>query len=243
VAAGSLWTGCCGWAEARARYFAKFRTIELQSTFYEPLAAALAAKWRAEAPADFRFCIKAWQRITHEASSPTYRKAKHPLPEASRRCVGAFRPTEEVWRAWETTREIARVLHAAVILFQCPPSFQPTGENISNLITFFQQIQGCRHALAWEPRGNWPLHTVRELCERLGLIHCVDPFSAEPATHGVWYLRLHGRGGYRYRYTSAELQDLYARVAERGHESYVLFNNLWMLEDAERFAALSGGDA
>jgi uncharacterized protein YecE (DUF72 family) len=83
LSANVLWVGCCGWAAARARYFKQFRTIELQSTFYQPSAVDLAEEWRRDAPEDFRFCLKAWQLITHGASSPTYRKLKAPLLEKS----------------------------------------------------------------------------------------------------------------------------------------------------------------
>ena len=235
------WVGCCGWAQSHARYFQQFHTIELQSTFYQPPSVALAEKWRREAPEDFRFCLKAWQLITHSSSSPTYRKLRAPLPAKSRSAVGGFQPTEEVWQAWEITLGIADALSAAVVLFQCPASFGPTEQNVQNLAGFFHRIGPCRHSLAWEPRGDWPAHLVRDLCARLGLIHCVDPFAIEPVTEGIRYFRLHGRGGYRYQCTDNELLELRGRVAAReGNETYVMFNNAWMKEDASRFLALFG---
>jgi uncharacterized protein YecE (DUF72 family) len=165
------WVACCGWAAARARYFKQFRTIELQSTFYQPPTLDLAEKWRRDAPQDFRFCLKAWQLITHPASSPTYRKLKTPLPDRSRRAVGGFQPTEEVWRAWEVTLGIACALRASVILFQCPRSFLPAEQHVRNLEAFFRGVGMCPHLLAWEPRGDWPEDLVRDLCTQLGLIH------------------------------------------------------------------------
>jgi uncharacterized protein YecE (DUF72 family) len=199
----------------------------------------LARKWKGEAPSGFRFCLKAWQLITHAASSPTYRKLKTPLTEKSRRAVGGFQPTEEVWGAWETTMGIASALGAAVILFQCPSSFRPKEPDVRNLEAFFRRVGRCGHLLAWEPRGNWPQDLVRDLCARLGLIHCVDPFAGEPVTEGTRYFRLHGRGGYRYRYGDTELQELRAKAAIVGkQETYVMFNNVWMKEDAARFLAL-----
>ena len=60
-------------------YFADFDCIEIQSTFYDPPALAVARKWRAAAPPGFAFCIKAWQLITHEAASPTYRRLRAPI--------------------------------------------------------------------------------------------------------------------------------------------------------------------
>ena len=50
--------GCCGWTEAQARYVTDFRAIELQTTFYQPPAIAVAKRWKVKAPADFRFCMK-----------------------------------------------------------------------------------------------------------------------------------------------------------------------------------------
>jgi uncharacterized protein YecE (DUF72 family) len=234
------WIGCCGWGGARARYFQQFRTIKLQSTFYQPPGVTLAGKWKREAPDGFRFSSKAWQLITHRASSPTYRKLKTPLDERTRGAVGSFLPTDEVWQAWQTTLEIARALNAAVIVFQCPASFGPTEENARNLKAFFANVSNDPHLLAWEPRGEWPNELVRNLCARLGLIHCVDPFTARPVTSGVRYYRLHGRGGYRYRYTGAELAELRAKVLARSaHDTYVMFNNTWMKDDAAGLLALT----
>ena len=51
--------GCCGWTEAQPKYFAHFGAIEIQSTFYQPPANAVAQRWKAMAPPGFRFCMKA----------------------------------------------------------------------------------------------------------------------------------------------------------------------------------------
>ncbi len=230
-----LLVGCCGWAEARARYFREFPVVELQTPFYQPPAAELAAGWRREAPAEFQYTLKAWQLITHPPSSPTYRRLRTPIDPRHRDRYGFFRPTDEVWAAWEITRDAARALNAAVLVFQCPASFEPTGENRDNLERFFRRIERDRWLVAWEPRGSWAPDDVRDLCRRLDLIHCVDPLAAEPAHAPTPYFRLHGRGGYRYRYTDADLADL-AAVCRRRGAGYVLFNNIYMLADARRFA-------
>jgi uncharacterized protein YecE (DUF72 family) len=228
-------TGCCGWREARARYFAQFPVVELQDPFYEMPSPALAAKWRAEAPAGFRFCLKAWQLITHTPSSPTYRRLKSKVAESERDLYGSFRPTEQVALAWERTVEVARALDAAVVLFQCPASFRPTLENVRNLRAFFPSIERGPWLLAWEPRGAWPPEVVRELCADYDLVHCVDPLFGESQTGGTTYWRLHGRGGYNYVYSDEELDWLAAEAAKRAGEVYVLFNNLAMAKDARRF--------
>ena len=65
-----LLVGCCGWTEAQHRYVRDFKTIEIQTTFYQPPLIAVARRWKAEAPPEFGFCMKAWQLITHESYKP-----------------------------------------------------------------------------------------------------------------------------------------------------------------------------
>lgn len=235
----SLFVGCCGWAEAQARYVRDFKTIELQTTFYEPPAPSVAQRWRATAPDEFRFCMKAWQLITHTPASPTYRRLKSAISAAERDLYGSFRPTEQVMLAWERTRHIAQILQAHVIVFQCPKSFLPTRENIRNLTTFFSEIDRGPRMLAWEPRGDeWTPPLVRDLCAQNNLIHCVDPFEAEPAYGDAIYWRLHGKQGYRYRYTDQDLVELRQKLATHSHLSgprYVMFNNIYSKPDALRF--------
>ncbi len=240
-----LIVGCCGWCEGRARYFQHFCSIELQDTFYQPPSLALAEKWRRQAPAGFRFTMKAWQLITHPASSPTYRRLKKPIPEQRRSAYGGFRQSPEVWEAWQHTLAVARALAAEVIVFQCPASFRPEPQNIAQLEAFFQRVERDGPWLAWEPRGPWPPETVRAICRRHDLVHCVDPFQAEPLYGRAVYLRLHGRDGYRYQYTDAELDELARKVAAYRHAGpvYVMFNNVFMKEDALRFQRLCGLDS
>ncbi len=227
--------GCCGWVEARARYFEHFPAVELQETFYDPPSVELAAKWRGEAPSGFVFLMKAWQLITHTPSSPTYRRLKTP-PGGSAHAYGLFRPTAEVRAAWLRTLAVARALDAAAIVFQCPASFRPEPQNIANLEAFFERIERDGRLLAWEPRGVWPAEVVRAICRGFDLVHCTDPFQAEPVYGDPLYLRLHGIGGYRYRYSDAELLRLRDAVRER--RAYVMFNNVYRKEDALRFQSL-----
>ncbi len=234
--------GCCGWSQAKAKYFERYSTVELQSTFYEPPSLALADKWRALSPASFEYCVKAWQLITHEASSPTYRRLKAGLSPQERDLVGAFRPTEQVWLAWERTADIARALRAKIILFQCPASFTPEPENIANFRTFFSRVDRGDFLLAWEPRGAWSDALILQLCREFDLLHCVDPFQRRSVAGVPVYWRLHGKGGYSYRYTDSDLEQLAGMVhteSQEGREPvYVFFNNIWMKQDAERFSEL-----
>ena len=228
--------GCCGFPKGMKRYFSQFKLVEVQQTFYKPPLPQTAMKWRGEAPGDFEFCLKAWQLITHSPSSPTYRKAGIVIPSEKADSYGSFKVTEEVMAAWRQTEQIAKALKARVILFQCPPGFKESQQNIENMSQFFDSIKR-EFLFAWEPRGGWSDSRVKAICEELDLVHCVDPLERSSLYGGVKYFRLHGGPGYRHIYTDAELE----RLGEIGKgEVYILFNNLNMYDDALRFIRLLG---
>jgi uncharacterized protein YecE (DUF72 family) len=233
----SIQVGLCGFPVSRHCYFESFKVVELQQTFYHPPELATVRRWQKEKPDRFEYTMKAWQLITHEPSSPTYRRLRMKIPPQTRPRYGSFRPSEEVLAAWEKTRQIARILGCRIILFQCPASFAPTEENVRNLHRFFSSIERGGLRFAWEPRGSWRSEQVRSLCTELDLIHAVDPFSSA-STHGApAYYRLHGIGGYRYRYTEKELKALKGFCPE-GSDAYVMFNNVSMYKNALEFLAL-----
>ena len=144
-----------------------------------------------------------------------------------------------MYAAWHTTLEVARALHARVIVFQCPPSFTPTEQHRRDLVQFFSHIarDDPHVVLAWEPRGAWDDELVSRLCRDLGLIHCVDPFRRAPLPGEPAYFRLHGIGGYRYLYTEGDLLRL-LDMCRAKQEVYCLFNNVQMWDSARRFQAL-----
>ncbi len=228
--------GCCGFALPQAQYFRKFRLLEVQQSFYQPPSLETARKWRNLAPESFIFTVKAWQLITHEPTSPTYRRLGTPIKPSERSAYGGFRPTPEVLAAWERTQQIALVLRAPLVVFQCPPSFKPDPCNLENMRRFFAQIPRDSMALAWEPRGLWPQELVGALCQELDLIHCVDPFRGLPVWGDMNYFRLHGITGYGYSFTQEDLKRLLFWC--QGKTTWVLFNNLNMAKDAARFQIL-----
>lgn len=234
---GKVKVGCGGFRSSREDYYSILKAVEVQHTFYQPPRAETLARWRAEAPRGFEFTLKAWQIITHQSSSPTYRRMKRELTEEERGGAGSFRPTEIVEEAWRVTLECAAALGAKTILFQCPASFRPTRENVRNLRAFFGGRERGRLNFCWEPRGGWPRELVKELCEELDLWHAVDPFSERTATPGRCYYRLHGRKGWRYQYEQDELEELRSMLP-KSSLSYVFFNNIKMREDAVRFRGI-----
>jgi uncharacterized protein YecE (DUF72 family) len=223
-------------------YVREFPLVEVQQTFYEPPRDATMRRWRALSPPGFEFTIKAWQLVTHEGSSPTYRRLRRVLTDTERRDAGGFRTSPIVLAAWARTLQCVRLLRATAVLLQCPRSFRPTPENIDRMRDFFTSVErpdGVR--LLWEPRGEWPPDTVATLCEQLRLVHVVDPFVTSTVTPDQTYLRLHGVSGVRHVYSDEELRQLAGLLPpEPATRPYVLFNNLPRVGDARRFVTLLG---
>ena len=231
---GNTKIGTCGFGVAQAEYGRIFSCVEVQHTFYEPPRLTTLNRWRMQMPADFEFTLKAWQLITHEAKSPTYRRLKRQLSSTEKAEAGSFRATEIVNEAWEATLAAAQILRAKTILFQCPASFKQTAENIASMEKFFCSIDRQDLNLCWEPRGDWDAAVVRSICVSLELCHVVDPFTGKTVTPDRYYFRLHGRSGWRYQYELGELKEL-ATSLVKSKPGYVFFNNSKMTEDALKF--------
>ena len=254
--------GTSGFGIGRAKYVQLFSCVEVQHTFYQPPALSTLQRWRESAPPDFEFVLKAWQLITHDAKSPTYRRLKKKLSEIEKQEAGYFRPTAIVREAWETTLACAKALNAGTILFQCPASFKQSAENIANLKEFFSMLRrensgrdrddaGTNNRdgfnLCWEPRGEWDPKTINSICDEFNVCHVVDPFVNKTVTPDKLYYRLHGRSGWRYEYDDAELRELASLLAgnlpkrkdsTKSKSHYIFFNNVRMIQDAARFQAI-----
>lgn len=230
--------GTCGFRAAHEETFATFDALEVQKTFYQPPQLSTAQRWRSEAPDSFRFTVKAWQLITHEASSPTYRRLSEDLTDAEKEQVGSFRTNEVTLRGWRTTREIAEALDADGVLFQTPKSFEANATNRERLSRFVSEIDHGELDLYFEPRGeSWTEEVLEPLLDELDLIHAVDPFIRDPlGSSGPGYFRLHGRPAYAYsyEYTDEDLDEL-LEYLPANRPGFVFFNNAAMTDDARRF--------
>lgn len=227
--------GTSGFRTTTQKYAEIFSCVEIQHTFYQPPQIKTLERWRSEIADDFEFVIKAWQLITHESKSPTYKRLKKKLTEKELTETGRFQPTQTVREAWETTLACARALKAKTILFQCPASFKPYDENLENLEKFFSSVERGKLNFAFEPRGDaWTDEIIKDVCARFDLWHTVDPFEKPTLTPDKIYYRLHGRGGWRYEYEREELEEL-AELLSARKTAYVFFNNIQMTRDATVF--------
>lgn len=232
--------GMCGFTIGAEAYYKQFGIVEVQQTFYDPPPIATLKRWRAEAPRNFEFTMKAWQVITHSGNSRTYRRLRSDFPEHARAEAGGFRLNDTVFAAWLTTLECAQLLRATAILFQCPASFRPTPDALAAMREFFRHIDrpvGIR--FLWEPRGDWSDETISGICRDLDLIHAVDPFIRPTLTPEVFYWRLHGNRSHYASYTDAELRQICAWLPDDDRPVYVMFNNIPRVQDIRRFRELA----
>jgi|YelNatPaOPRAMG01_1025707.scaffolds.fasta_scaffold07356_9 uncharacterized protein YecE (DUF72 family) len=239
--------GCCGFAGGLNSYLSRFSLVEIQQTFYSPPREATLSKWRKNAPAEFEFVLKAWQAITHPPTSLTWRRCPEDKRPKQFKQVGSFKPTKTVFQAWENVLSWSKILDSRVIVFQTPPSFKPTNQNISNVEAFFSTIDRDDLILCWEPRGEWlaSVDILKSVVDKFDIVHVVDPFWDKPVSSAsLIYFRLHGLGrryNYAYDYSESDLKRLKTIVKEYiedGKITYVLFNNINMLKSALAFKRL-----
>ena len=185
----------------------------------------------------FRFLAKAWQRFTHERSSP-WTKSEFDL------FTNGLQPL----------REAARL---DSVLFQFPWSFRNDARNQDWLSTIAEAFVDW--PLAVEVRHDtWLVDETFEFLRQHRitfcnidqplLAHCIPP--TEHATADIGYFRLHGRnaknwfrekqdtygGRYDYLYSATELDDLLKHITKltaRTKKTFAVFNNH---KDAKAFS-------
>lgn len=85
-----------GWTDEYDNKFAAFAdyypTVERNSTTTRRF--SMTERWRAEVTAEFVFTMRAWQRITHEWSSPTWNSHRDAIPDDETDAVGSMDPNE-----------------------------------------------------------------------------------------------------------------------------------------------------
>lgn len=221
-----------------------FSVGEINRTFYQLPMIKTARRWRQEAFADFEFTLKAWQAITHDTRSPTWRRRLGKLTQNQKKNFGHLRPNVEVIEAWQRSREFAEALEARVCVLQTPGNFKCTPENEDNMRRFFAEVQRGKLLVGWEPRGDWHEYPdkIKAICNDLDLIHVVDIMRRKPLVDKpVAYIRLHGLNpkeyDYNYDYSEKELQELAERLRHtaKDHDRvYCMFNNFQMYANALR---------
>ncbi|OYT25618.1 MAG: hypothetical protein B6V02_03205 [Thermoprotei archaeon ex4572_64] len=236
--------GCCGFCTARSTYFKEFNVVELQETFYDMPSEDRMRSLRSEAYQEFEFTVKVFQAITHSSNSPTWKKMKYKL-QGELKNYGYLKPTRENLNIWDEFLGRTKPLNARVYIFQTPPSMPVNEDSCKWVIDFFRTIESKDLIFCWEPRGEWYRREdlLRKVLDSTSIVHVVDPLKRKPLKiSNVMYFRLHGLNhgevNYRYKYTDNDLEKLSKYVKSELNSVllvYILFNNIYMRDDALRF--------
>ena len=224
-----------------AWYASHFDTVEVNSTFYRPLEAAMAAAWVRRTPASFLFSVQLYQKFTH--------------PDMYLKGSGAA--------DWDVTRDdldqfrrgvapLADAGRLAAVLVQFPPSFRRQPAARAYLDWLLEALAAYPIAVELRHR-SWSdaaAETAAALGERRAAWALIDEpkfttsirQSLQAAAAGpgdLVYLRLHGRNAaqwwehgrsedrYDYLYTADELQPFAeaAQDAARAKQRVAMYMN------------------
>lgn len=188
-------------ADAMLAYYAeRFRTVELNNTFYRLPNEKTLAQWAAQVPAEFRFALKASRSITH-----------------SRRLRDAEEATAYLFR-------VTMLLGArrGPILFGLPPNLKV---DLPRLSAFLALIPSGASAAIEFRHESWHDDAVFALLRDHGVALCIAQTEAEEtplvATASWGYLRLR-----KEAYQAGELEDWAARIrAQDWTETFVFFKH------------------
>jgi len=231
---GSLHIGTSGWvyphwesvfypenlsSEEKLKYFAKnFKTTEVNYSFYHLPKLATYEKWRKSTPQNFIFAVKVSRFITH------------------------IKRFKEVNEAWQLFLKNALGLREKLgpFLFQFPPSFKATSENVKRVERFldyfviFEKRFDLPLRFAFEFRDkSWCQEKVYKLLKEHNVAWVIADSprfpKAETITSNFAYIRMHGsKRMFSSNYSRSELEDLAQKVKKwqkDGNDIYVYFNN------------------
>jgi uncharacterized protein YecE (DUF72 family) len=247
ISPGRIVVGLAGWSYAdwagivypkhrsrdfhEATYLAQFfDTIEINTSFYQPLRSSFAEQWleRVAANPGFVFTAKLWKRFTHETGATA----------------------EDEWSVRAGFAPLAAAGKMAALLLQFPYSFHRTEENIARLESLIRRFADFR--LVVEIRHNsWNHADFFALLKERGVGFCnidqpligrsIKP--SEQATAPLGYVRLHGRRydtwfsddpetppeeRYNYLYSELELTpwaESIRKLARHAEITFVIANN------------------
>ena len=214
------------WLEFYARHFP---TVEINNSFYRQPKASAWEIWRKTAPPGFRFAVKANRFLTH---------------------IKRLKAGEDSLAFFLRG---ARLLQDRLgpILYQLPPNFHRSDENVARLEAFLSMLPGQeQHVFEFRHNSWFVEETFRQLrSHEAG--HCAfDMTGLRPpllATAAFAYMRFHGSDAlYMSNYPDAELEAWAQRLLSLAGEVddvYVYFNNDafgFAVANAQRLGELLG---
>ena len=184
-----------------AYYASRLAAVELNNTFYRLPQKSMVENWKEQVPENFRFSIKASQRITH------------------------FKRLKEVEDETKYLLDTVGVLadRLGVVLFQLPPNMK---KDLPRLETFLGCLPATVKAAFEFRHQTWMEDDVLALLKSKNHALCISDTDDLPVTHidrtADWgYLRLR-----RVEYSESHLEDWLNRVRDqKWKEAFVFFKH------------------
>jgi uncharacterized protein YecE (DUF72 family) len=182
-------------------YAERLKAVELNNTFYRLPQRSMVEGWKAQVPDDFRFTVKASQRITH------FKRLKE-AEEATKYLLDTVSALED---------------RLGVVLFQLPPNMK---KDLERLSSFLQTLPTGTKAAFEFRHPSWFEDDVLELLQEHNRALCVSDTDDLPCNRidktAEWgYLRLR-----RVNYPESELKEWVKRIKlQKWSEVYVFFKH------------------
>lgn len=227
-AKGEIYIGTSGWvysdwnsifypeglpSKQRLEFFSQhFKTAEINYSFYHLPKSKTYENWYNQTPHNFVFAVKASRFITH------------------------IRRLKDVKSAWDRFLENTLYLKEKLgpILFQLPPSFRATDENVKRSEGFLKQItrRGLRFAFEFR-HETWCDDDIYRMLRKYNVAWVIADSprypKAEVVTTDFVYIRMHGSEKlFSSKYNSEEIENLAHKIKEwnsKGFDIYTYFNN------------------
>jgi len=201
-------------------YASRFRTVEINSSFYRLPSERALATWRDTVPPGFIFAVKGSRFITHMKKLLDPARSLAPLLERVALLRDKLGP----------------------ILFQLPPRWRFNAERLEAFLTALPRP--WRYAVELRDQ-SWINDKALDLLARNGVAFCIyelDGYlSPQETTADFVYIRLHGPGGpYQGLYGREALKDWAGAIgnwSRQGREVFCYFDN-----DQAGFAAQDARD-
>jgi uncharacterized protein YecE (DUF72 family) len=182
-------------------YAERLKAVELNNTFYRMPQKSMVESWKAQVPDDFRFSVKASQRITH------FKRLKE--------------VKDETQYMFDTISALDDRL--GVVLFQLPPNMK---KDIERLELFLEHLPADIPATFEFRHPTWFDDEVLNLLRSKNRALCVSDTDDLPVNHidktADWgYLRLR-----RVSYTKPNLKEWIKRIkAQKWEHTFVFFKH------------------
>ena len=182
-------------------YATRLAAVELNNTFYRLPQKSMVENWKEQVPENFRFSIKASQRITH------------------------FKRLKEVEDETKYLLDTVSVLEQrlGVVLFQLPPNMK---KDLPRLATFLDCLPATTNAAFEFRHQTWMEDDVLDLLRSKNHALCISDTDDLPVTHidrtADWsYLRLR-----RVEYSESSLKEWLKRIRDqKWKEVFVFFKH------------------